>query len=51
MAFETILTQAQIDRYTSQGFWLDRVITDDLDDVAARTPDKVAAIDPRGQIT
>jgi cyclohexanecarboxylate-CoA ligase len=51
MAFETILTQAQIDRYTSQGFWLDRVITDDLDDVAARTPDKVAAIDPRAQIT
>src|SRR5918911_4536296 len=51
MAFQTILTQAQIDRYTGQGYWLDRVITDYLDEVAARTPDKVAAIDPRGRIT
>jgi non-ribosomal peptide synthetase component F len=51
MAFETILTQAQIDQYTSQGYWLDRIITDYLDDVAARTPDMMAAIDPRGQIT
>jgi cyclohexanecarboxylate-CoA ligase len=51
MGFETTLTQAQIDHYTGHGYWLNRTITDYLDDVVARTPDKVAAIDARGQIT
>lgn len=51
MAFETILTQAAIDEYTSQGYWVNRVITDYLDDVVERTPDKTAFIDPRRQVT
>ncbi|MDQ8705657.1 AMP-binding protein [Streptomyces sp. LHD-70] len=51
MSFETTLTQDQIDLYTGQGFWQDRTITDFLDEVAARTPDKVAFADPRRQIT
>ena len=46
MTFETILTAEQIDQYTADGL-LDRTgsITDYLDEVAAATPDKVAAID------
>jgi cyclohexanecarboxylate-CoA ligase len=51
MSFETILTQDQIDEYTRAGFWVDRTITDFLDDVAERTPEKVAFVDPRRQIT
>jgi cyclohexanecarboxylate-CoA ligase len=51
MSFETTLTQDQIDEYTRAGFWIDRTITDFLDDVAERTPDKVAFVDPRRQIT
>jgi len=51
MTFETILTQEQIDAYTQAGYWVDRVITDFLDDAVRRTPDKVAFIDPRRQVT
>jgi cyclohexanecarboxylate-CoA ligase len=51
MSFETILTQDQIDEYTRAGFWVDRTINDFLDEVAERTPDKVAFVDPRRQIT
>jgi hypothetical protein len=51
MTFETILTQEQIDTYTGAGHWVDRVITDYLDDAAERTPDKVAFIDPRREVT
>jgi cyclohexanecarboxylate-CoA ligase len=48
---ETILTDEIIDQYTRAGYWPDKVITDFLDEVAARTPDKIAAIDPRRQVT
>jgi cyclohexanecarboxylate-CoA ligase len=51
MPFETILTAEQVEKYTAQGLWTGRVITDFLDEVAAATPDKLAAIDARGQIT
>ena len=51
MSFQTILTPAQIEAYTSQGYWVNRVITDYLDEAAAATPDKLAFIDPRRQIT
>ena len=51
MSFDTILTPEQIEKYTSEGLWAGRVITDFLDEVAAATPDKAAAIDARGQIT
>ena len=50
-AFETILTSEQSEKYVSEGLWAGRVITDFLDEVAAATPDKLAAIDARGQIT
>jgi cyclohexanecarboxylate-CoA ligase len=51
MAFETILTQEQIDRYTREGYWLNRTITDYLDEAAEKNPDKVALVDSRGQCT
>ncbi len=51
MTLETILTDEIIDEYTKAGYWQNKVITDFLDEVVARTPDKVAAIDPRRQVT
>ncbi|HEV7210732.1 MAG TPA: AMP-binding protein [Blastococcus sp.] len=51
MAFETTLTAERIEQFTREGRWAGRVITDFLDEVAAATPDKVAAIDARGQVT
>ena len=51
MSFETILSHERIDRHTRDGFWVNRTITDYLDEAAAATPDKVAFIDPRRQIT
>jgi cyclohexanecarboxylate-CoA ligase len=51
MSFETTLTPELIEKYTAEGLWAGRVITDFLDEVAAATPDKVAAIDARGQVT
>jgi cyclohexanecarboxylate-CoA ligase len=51
MALETTLTPERIDRHTRDGYWVDRTLTDYLDDAAAATPDKVAFVDPRGRIT
>jgi cyclohexanecarboxylate-CoA ligase len=51
MSFETILSPERIDQHTRDGFWVNRTITDYLDEAAAATPDKVAFIDPRRQIT
>src|SRR5512139_279039 len=51
MTFQTILTQEQIEEYTSQGYWLNRTITDYLDEVAEQNPDKTAFIDNRRQVT
>ena len=51
MAFETILNDELIEKYTSGGYWVDRTITDYLDDWAERTPDKVAFIDSRREVT
>ncbi len=51
MSLETILTDEIIDEYTKAGFWQNKVITDFLDEVAARTPDKTAAVDARRQVT
>lgn len=51
MTFETILTPQLVELYTSAGYWIDRTITDYLDEWAEHTPDKVAFIDPRRQIT
>lgn len=51
MTFETTLTPTLTKEYTSQGYWVDRTICDYLDEVVARTPDKVAFVDSRRQIT
>jgi cyclohexanecarboxylate-CoA ligase len=51
MGFETILTPELVDEYTSQGFWVDRTITDYLDEAASRTPDKTAFVDSRREIS
>ena len=51
MPFETTLTPERIEHFRSTGQWAGRVITDHLDDVAAATPDKVAAVDSRRQVT
>jgi len=51
MTFDTILSQETIDEYTKAGYFSNRTITDFLDDAAARTPDKTAAIDSRRQVT
>ena len=51
MTLETILTDEIIDEYTKAGYWQNKIITDFLDEVVARTPDKVAAVDPRRQVT
>jgi cyclohexanecarboxylate-CoA ligase len=51
MTFQTILTQEQVEEYAGQGYWLNRTITDYLDEVAEQTPDKTAFIDSRRQVT
>lgn len=51
MSFDTILTPELIEKYTSAGYWADRTITDYLDEWTERTPDKVAFIDSRREIT
>jgi cyclohexanecarboxylate-CoA ligase len=51
MPFATLLTQDRIDRHTRDGYWVNRTITDYLDDAAAATPDKVAFVDSRRQVT
>ncbi|HEY2223469.1 AMP-binding protein [Actinomycetospora sp.] len=51
MSFETTLTAEQIERFTAEGHWTGKVITDFLDEVAAAHPDRTAAVDARGRIT
>jgi cyclohexanecarboxylate-CoA ligase len=51
MSFETVLSPEQVDAYTRQGYWVNRTITDYLDEAAVRSPDKVAFVDSRRQVT
>src|ERR1700710_3046402 len=51
MTLETTVAADQADKYTAAGLWTGQGITDFLDEVAAATPDKVAAIDSRGRLT
>jgi cyclohexanecarboxylate-CoA ligase len=51
MSFATLLTPERIARETAAGHWRDKVITDFLDEHAAATPDKVAFVDSRRQVT
>lgn len=48
---ETLLTPELSAKYRDGGYWIDRTITDYLDEFAAATPDTVAFIDHRRQIT
>lgn len=49
--FETLLSPERIARETSAGHWRDKVITDFLDEAAAATPEKIAFVDSRRQVT
>ena len=49
MTFETILTPSASTSTPTQGYWVNRVITDYLDEYAERTPDKVAFVDVRAR--
>src|SRR6478735_4951118 len=51
MPFETLLTPERIARETEADYWRGRVITDFLDEHAAATPDKVAFVDSRREVT
>lgn len=51
MSFETLLSAERIARETAAGHWPDAVITDFLDEHAAATPDKIAFVDSRRQVT
>jgi len=51
MTFETRLNDELIAKYTDGGFWVNRIITDYLDEWAERTPDKLAFVDSRREIT
>ena len=51
MSFETVLTPEKVDEYTRQGYWVNRTITDYLDEMVLRRPDKVAFVDSRRQVT
>ncbi|ABL83793.1 MULTISPECIES: cyclohexanecarboxylate-CoA ligase [unclassified Nocardioides] len=51
MTFETILTAERIARHTADGHWLDRLITDYLDEHAEATPDRTAFVDARREMT
>ncbi len=51
MSFETLLDAETIERFTGQGFWLGKTITDFLDEAAAAAPDQLAFVDSRRSIT
>ena len=51
MSFDTILTPERIEECTSAAYWVDRTITDYLDEWTERTPEKTAFIDSRREIT
>ncbi|KAA9159360.1 AMP-binding protein [Amycolatopsis acidicola] len=51
MSFATILNDEQIEAHTRAGYWVNRTITDHLDEVAAKTPGKTAFHDSRRAIT
>ena len=49
--FETLLTEDEIKRYSSSGYWPNQLITDCLDRAALATPEKIAIIDSGRSIT
>ncbi|WP_245633680.1 AMP-binding protein [Amycolatopsis jejuensis] len=51
MPFATILDDETIETHTRAGYWVNRTITDYLDDAAAATPDKTAFADPQRSIS
>ncbi|WP_406635632.1 AMP-binding protein [Amycolatopsis sp. WGS_07] len=51
MPFATILNDETIEAHTRAGYWVNRTITDYLDDAAAATPDKTAFVDSQRSIS
>ncbi len=51
MSFETIVTPELVEQYTTPGLWVNRTITDFLDEVAERAPDRPAFVDSRREIS
>ncbi|GAA3560189.1 hypothetical protein GCM10022222_49870 [Amycolatopsis ultiminotia] len=51
MPFATILDAETIHAHTRAGYWVNRTITDHLDEAAAATPDKTAFVDARRSVT
>ncbi|WP_370935623.1 AMP-binding protein [Amycolatopsis sp. cg13] len=51
MPFATILNDETIEAHTRAGYWVNRTITDYLDDAAAATPDKTAFVDSQRGVT
>nr|WP_211177065.1 AMP-binding protein [Pseudonocardia acidicola] len=45
------MTPETAERFTREGYWRNRTITDFLDAAAAKDPDKLAVVDPRGRCT
>ncbi len=48
--FETLLARQEIERYSQEGHWPNRLLTDYLDAAAQATPDRIAIIDSRRAI-
>lgn len=51
MPFATILNDELIATHTRAGYWVNRTITDHLDEVAVATPGKTAFLDSRRSVT
>jgi cyclohexanecarboxylate-CoA ligase len=51
MPFETILTAEVIGKHTRAGYWVNRTITDYLDEIVSATPEKTALVDSRRRIS
>lgn len=51
MEFETILTPELVERFSANGAWQNKVLTDFLDEATAATPEKTASVDVNGSYT
>ena len=49
--FDTRLTDALVDQHTATGAWKNRLLLDDLEEWAQKTPDSVVIHDPYGSHT
>ncbi len=49
--FETLLTDEAIEKFTTEGFWRNRLLIDYLDAAAAAHPRQTAIVDRRGELS